>query len=220
MTPRLKCWLVAEEVPPGWEASLRAENWACVRAKDASDCLGPAWALVERRQAGSVGPLRRSGVRPIVFGPLESMPASEVIACLEAGADDVVSSSIPGKLLVAKLKAHARAAAPAPAGVLWSPRKTLKLDLVKKRAYRKVRASWKPVEDLTRTEFEILGLLLRQTGAPVERRDILETLWREEALEVRSDSVNKHVQALRRKLDAHGAYVKAMYGVGYAYRED
>jgi DNA-binding response OmpR family regulator len=128
---------------------------------------------------------------------------------------------MPGRLLAAKLKAHARAAAPRAEAVLWSPSRTLKLDLRRKRAFLRIGGGrWKALSDLTSTEFEILGLLLKGAGGPVERRFILETLWREQALDVRSDSVNKHVQALRRKLNRHGAFVKSLYGVGYAWREE
>jgi hypothetical protein len=226
LSPTLRIWILSRREPPSdWAAALRAEGWSCAQVRGSAGCRPAAgelaWALVDSGSSGELEAAARAGCRCIVFGPLESMPASEVIRLLEAGADDVLSSLIPGRLLAAKLKAHARVAAPPPEATLWSPSKTLKLDLRRKRAFlRGAGGRWKALADLTSTEFEILGLLLKGAGGPVERQFILETLWREQALDVRSDSVNKHVQALRRKLDRHGAFVKSLYGVGYAWREE
>src|SRR6516165_5674787 len=110
MKPSLRVWFLSRrEPPPDWAPALRAEGWSCARADGPSACRPAAgelaWILVDSSSSGELRDAAESGCRCIVFGPLESMPASEIIRLLESGADDVVSSSIPGRLLAAKLKA-------------------------------------------------------------------------------------------------------------------
>ena len=70
-----------------------------------------------------------------------------------------------------------------------------------------------------RTEFNLLTLFLEQPGKVLERRFIMETVWKGEEPDIRPGTVDKHVESLRRKLGKHGAKLRTVYGVGYAFRE-
>ena len=232
MKPPLKVWVATRraELRGRWESFLLAQGWACAFLEDLDELKeglaspGPHAALIDLALGPDPAALAAWGVSYLLFGDLEGRPVGEIVRLLERGADDVLPAALDGRLLAAKLKAHFRGLL-APGGqrpgVLVSPKRTLKVDLREKRAWRRsADGRWSPVAGLTGRELDILGLLLSYPGAPLERRFILETLWRGQAEDVHSDTVNKHVQALRKKLAPHGASIRTLYGVGYAYREE
>lgn len=69
---------------------------------------------------------------------------------------------------------------------------------------------------LTRKEFEILSLLMRNLGNVVPRDVMMSALWRQ-PLPANSKSLDMHLSALRRKLEAAGssAVVRTLRGVGF-----
>lgn len=69
---------------------------------------------------------------------------------------------------------------------------------------------------LTRKEFEILALLMRNLGNVVPRSTLLATLWRD-SLPANSKSLDMHLSALRRKLEAAGSMeaIRTVRGVGF-----
>lgn len=72
--------------------------------------------------------------------------------------------------------------------------------------------SWRAAAALSPREFELLELFLRRRGALVERHALLEALWPKE---VNAETVDRHVQSLRKKLRAQGARIRAVRGRGY-----
>ncbi|MCP4960172.1 MAG: response regulator transcription factor, partial [Actinomycetia bacterium] len=75
------------------------------------------------------------------------------------------------------------------------------------------------VLDLTRTEFEILHLLMRNMGIVLERGVMYEKIWGYD-FELNSRSLDVHVGYLRRKLEAGGAprLIETVRGVGFVLR--
>jgi two-component system OmpR family response regulator len=70
--------------------------------------------------------------------------------------------------------------------------------------------------ELTRTEFELLRILLRQPGRVVHRRALAEEVW---GYEQSGNVMEAHMSALRRKLEAHGdRCIHTVRGVGYVLR--
>lgn len=67
---------------------------------------------------------------------------------------------------------------------------------------------------LTKTEFEFLSLLLRRKGNVVSRVQIWEEVWghREYPL---ANTVDVHMNRLRRKLGVGAIYLQTVYGIGY-----
>lgn len=72
------------------------------------------------------------------------------------------------------------------------------------------------VLSLTRKEFEILSMLMRNLGNVVTREAMLAALWRE-PLATNSKSLDMHLSALRRKLQEAGSdeIVRTLRGIGF-----
>jgi DNA-binding response OmpR family regulator len=70
--------------------------------------------------------------------------------------------------------------------------------------------------DLTRTEFGLLNLLLRNRGRAFSRAYLHDTVWGEPAVEG-DRSVDNAVLRLRRKLGPLGEAIETVWGVGYRF---
>jgi DNA-binding response OmpR family regulator len=68
--------------------------------------------------------------------------------------------------------------------------------------------------DLTRTEFDLLHLLLRNPGRAFSRSYLLDTVWGENYV-TGDRSVDNAILRLRKKLGALGAAIETVWGVGY-----
>jgi two-component system response regulator MprA len=75
--------------------------------------------------------------------------------------------------------------------------------------------------DLTRTEFALLELLMRNAGRPLPRETIMDRVWGWES-EPTSNSLEVFVGYLRRKTEAAGEprLIHTVRGVGYVLRGD
>ena len=75
--------------------------------------------------------------------------------------------------------------------------------------------------DLTRTEFALLELLLRNAGRPLPRETIMDRVWGWES-EPTSNSLEVFVGYLRRKTEAEGEprLIHTVRGVGYVLRSE
>jgi DNA-binding response OmpR family regulator len=71
--------------------------------------------------------------------------------------------------------------------------------------------------DLSRTEFGLLHLLLRNPGRVFSRAHLLDTIW-EEKYVAGDRSVDNAVLRLRKKLGPLGENIEAVWGVGYRLR--
>ena len=70
---------------------------------------------------------------------------------------------------------------------------------------------------LTRGEFELLALLMREPGRMFQRAEALHNLW--QCNYVPGDrSIDNFVLRLRRKLGDHGEYLETVWGLGYRLR--
>ena len=68
--------------------------------------------------------------------------------------------------------------------------------------------------DLTRTEFDLLNLLMRNPGRAFSRAYLLDAVWGENYV-AGDRSVDNAVLRLRRKLGAMGDRIETVWGVGY-----
>ncbi len=72
------------------------------------------------------------------------------------------------------------------------------------------------VLDVTHTEFEILGMLIRQEGRVLSRRQILGQLSGE-AGHASERTVDAHVKSIRRKLAEARDLIETVRGSGYRF---
>lgn len=135
------------------------------------------------------------------------------VAGLDAGADDYLPKPFALAELLARLRALLRRTANGVGGTLRFA--DLELEL----GTREVRRGGGPIE-LTRTEFSLLELFLRNPRQVLTRSIIFERVWGYD-FGPTSNSLDVYIGYLRRKTEAGGKprLIHTVRGVGYALRE-
>ncbi|MFB7247745.1 DNA-binding response regulator [Streptomyces populi] len=174
--------------------------------------------------------LRAEGDRTPILMLTALVETADRIAGLDAGADDYVVKPFDVEEVFARLRALLRrtgngafdedAPAPAPREPRTSGAQVsaagLRMDIQARRAWRGQREL-----ELTRTEFELLELLVRNAGIVLDHSTIYDRIWGYD-FGPGSKNLAVYVGYLRRKLDEPGApaLIHTVRGVGYVLRED
>ncbi|MBK3576091.1 response regulator transcription factor [Streptomyces sp. MBT65] len=189
--------------------------------------------------------LRAEGDRTPILMLTALVETADRIAGLDAGADDYVVKPFDVEEVFARLRALLRRTSPVPAngvpgtsgdvlrdGPHPSPAFAapatasssdkqitaagLRMDLQARRVWRGEREL-----ELTRTEFELLELLVRNAGIVLDHSTIYDRIWGYD-FGPGSKNLAVYVGYLRRKLDEPGApqLIHTVRGVGYVLRED
>ncbi|MFD7435912.1 response regulator transcription factor [Streptomyces sp. NPDC059861] len=168
--------------------------------------------------------LRAEGDRTPILMLTALVETADRIAGLDAGADDYVVKPFDVEEVFARLRALLRRTAngavdapervPPPARHLEAA--GLRMDPQARRAWRGQREL-----ELTRTEFELLELLVRNEGIVLDHSTIYDRIWGYD-FGPGSKNLAVYVGYLRRKLDEPGApqLIHTVRGVGYVLRED
>ena len=130
----------------------------------------------------------------------------------EIGADDYITKPFSMRELLARINAHLRRVASFETSEddMFEDG-----DLHVDRARFEVRIKGQRVH-LTKKEFDLLWLLIRNRSRVVTRDAILARLWDYDA-DVETRTVDVHIRALRRKLGDER--IETVVGLGYRYRE-
>ncbi|MFJ9374303.1 response regulator transcription factor [Streptomyces sp. NPDC101455] len=189
--------------------------------------------------------LRAEGDRTPILMLTALVETADRIAGLDAGADDYVVKPFDVEEVFARLRALLRRTSPVPANgvpglsitfgastdvLRDGPQTTytttpadkqitaagLRMDLQARRVWRDEREL-----ELTRTEFELLELLVRNAGIVLDHSTIYDRIWGYD-FGPGSKNLAVYVGYLRRKLDEPGApqLIHTVRGVGYVLRED
>ncbi|MFB7714210.1 MULTISPECIES: response regulator transcription factor [unclassified Streptomyces] len=170
--------------------------------------------------------LRAEGDRTPILMLTALVETPDRIAGLDAGADDYVVKPFDVDEVFARLRALLRrtngaasgdgrdAAPTGPDGQVAAA--DLRMDPQARRAWRGEREL-----ELTRTEFDLLELLVRNAGIVLDHATIYDRIWGYD-FGPGSKNLAVYVGYLRRKVDEPGApsLIHTVRGVGYVLRED
>lgn len=161
--------------------------------------------------------LRAAGVQvPILM--LTALDALEdKVEGLRSGADDYLTKPFDFEELVARIEALVRRSK----GTLPNPSAVLRAgDVTLDREAHVVRRAGKPVE-LTTTEFQLLDLLMSNSGKVLSRTRILMKIWNYDS-DPLTNVVDVYIRRLRSKLgwDAERGPIRTLRGYGYKLEAD
>jgi two-component system response regulator MprA len=157
--------------------------------------------------------LRREGDQTPILMLTARDTDRDVVRGLNLGADDYLVKPFSLDVFFARLNALSRRQA-RPISVM------LKVaDLEMDTGAHEVRRR-ESLLNLTRTEYSLLELLLRNAGRVLPREQIIEAVWGYGA-SVENNTLDAFVSSLRAKVDADGAprLIRTVRGVGYSLRE-
>ena len=202
--------------------ALEDEGWSVLEAETGEQALEvfnsrtPDLVLVDIGLPGIDGfevcrSLRGASDVPIIMVTARD-DTHDVVAGLEAGADDYVTKPIAPKELSARIRALLRRVKPEDS--TSSPRTVGDLEIIPEEGV--VRKSGRELH-LTKTEFHLLCELSDQAGKVLSREHLLEEVW---GYDYFGDGrlVDVHVRRLRTKVEtdpAHPRHVVTVRGMGY-----
>lgn len=136
----------------------------------------------------------------------------DVIAALQAGADDYLIKPMSMQVLCARVNVLSRRLLRSlpPTYLRFGP---VQIDLVQ----RRVMVSDQEVE-LTPQEFSLLFVLVQGNGSPLSRADLLQRAWPDAIDNPRT--VDTHILSLRKKLEPdprHPTLIRTIRNVGYCF---
>jgi two-component system response regulator RegX3 len=204
--------------------ALEDEGYTAVQAATAEEGLDRQQAepadtvLVDLMLPGLDGfecirQLRRNHDTPIVVVSARS-DTHDIVAALEAGADDYVVKPVAIKELSARLRALRRRARAASGPVPVLAFGELEIRPLAGEVLRR----GEPIA-LTRTEFRLLCELVEHAGIVLSRQQLLERVWEYDYGDERL--VDVHVGRLRQKVEDEPAaprYVVTVRGLGYKFQ--
>ncbi len=152
---------------------------------------------------------------PIIFLTAKDTE-DDALQGFSLGADDYVTKPFSVREVVARVKAVLKRPTPNPSlreGSLISY-EGLVLDLGKKTTT----VDGESVS-LTKTEFELLGLLLKHRGQVFSRQQIFDAVWPEDVV-VSDRTVDVNVTRLRKKIGRYGNCIVSRQGFGYVFESE
>ncbi|MCO7221831.1 response regulator transcription factor [Klenkia sp. PcliD-1-E] len=158
--------------------------------------------------------LRRRGFWGAVVMLTARDSVDDRVTGLDAGADDYLLKPFSLAELEARLRSSLRRGTQPRPAVLRAG--DVQLDPGARRCWRG------PVEiELSRREFDLLEVMVRNHGQTLSRRQLLERVW-DDPDEVQSNVVDQYVRYLRRKVDEpFGATdLRTVRGLGYRFQPD
>jgi two-component system response regulator MprA len=158
--------------------------------------------------------LRSSGDRTPVLMLTARHEIGDRVAGLDAGADDYLVKPYSLDELLARVRALLRRTAVVEGDPILRVG-DLSLDSLRRQVTRGDR-----VIELTKTEFDLLELLMRNAGIVLTRDQIYSQIWGYD-FETSSKSLDVYISYLRRKTEQNGEprLVHTMRGVGYTARQ-
>jgi two-component system, OmpR family, response regulator RegX3 len=162
--------------------------------------------------------LRRRSDVPIVMLTARGTEMDKIVG-LELGADDYVVKPFSAAEVISRIRAVLRRSAPRENGSWAEVDKPVTVgELELDPAARIARFRGKELE-LSRKEFDLLAMLMRNGGRVVKREDLMSEVWDTNWFGS-TKTLDVHIGWLRRKLDddpADPTYIETVRGVGFRF---
>ena len=149
---------------------------------------------------------------PVIFCTAKDSKDDAIVG-LNLGADDYISKPFLGREVVARVKSVLRRSRQEKKEGNAVEYKTLRMDEEKKLCYLDGN-----LVQLTKKEFEILLLFLRNMGHIFSRSDILHRVWTDDVV-VTDRTVDVFITRLRKKIGSYGQNIVTRLGYGYGFNE-
>lgn len=152
---------------------------------------------------------------PIIFLTAKD-GEDDLLRGFSLGADDYVTKPFSVREVMARVKAVLSRSSSQHAGGGEEElcHEGLSLNLA-----QKVASADGEVLTLTKTEFELLALLMRQRGQVLSRQQLLDGAWPKDVV-VSGRTVDVNITRLRKKLGRYAANVVARHGYGYCFQDE
>jgi two-component system response regulator RegX3 len=160
--------------------------------------------------------LRERSKVPIIMLTARGEETDRIVG-LELGADDYIVKPFSAREVAARIRAVLRRAGdtqPAP-----SKQGPLEVGPVRVDHSRRAASLHGEELDLTRKEFELLGLLMREAGAVISRERLIDEVWDTNWFGS-TKTLDVHVSSLRRKLgddSQNPRFIHTVRGVGFRF---
>lgn len=149
---------------------------------------------------------------PIIFLTAKGKE-NDVLTGFNVGADDYISKPFSIKEVVARIKAILKR------GLKQADDKTniVYNELTVNQKQKEITLNGQNV-DLTRKEFEILVLLMKNMNQYISRDEILKRIWDDDVI-VTERNVDVNIARLRKKIGKYGNNIKGKSGYGYCFKD-
>jgi DNA-binding response OmpR family regulator len=148
---------------------------------------------------------------PIIFLTAKG-EENDILTGFNVGGDDYISKPYSIKEVIARVKAILKRGIKSTTESKVLSYKTLSVDVKKKST-----SIENTKINLTRKEFEILSLLMKNLGIYVSRDEILQRVWQDDVI-VTERNVDVNIARLRKKIGIYGKHIKGKSGYGYCFQ--
>ena len=179
-------------------------------AEHSADLVLLDLGLPDRRNLDALHDFRRATSAPIVVITARLHGEDKVIA-LESGADDYVTKPFWSRELIARVRAVLRRGPPSK----QSRQRVGPIEI--DRTGREVRVEGS-LCSLTRTEFDLLAVLVARSGEAIRREQLADQVLRQD--DSATEALQTHVSRLRKKLGTAGSRIKTVWGIGYRLEDE
>jgi DNA-binding response OmpR family regulator len=215
--------IIRELTGAGYQVHHAADGLTALQlhAKHKPDLMILDWMLPKLDGLDVLRQIRESSAIPVLMLTARDAETDRVLG-LETGADDYLTKPFGMNELMARIRALLRRI------------ERVRQILADDRAHSDKAITYGPLGlnpqayqttlngqalDLTRTEFDLLHLLLRNPGRAFSRAYLMDTVWGENYISG-DRSVDNTVRRLRKKLGAFGEAIETVWGVGYRLRDE
>ncbi|MBN1875320.1 MAG: response regulator transcription factor [Anaerolineae bacterium] len=191
-----------------------------LHAKHEPDLVILDWMLPKLDGLEVLRQIRQSSPVPVLMLTARTEETDRVVG-LEVGADDYLTKPFGMRELIARV--HALLRRIAHVQQILAADRELERDVLRYESLSLEPEGYQAILDgapldLTRTEFDLLHLLLRNPGRVFSRTYLLDTVWGENYI-TGDRSVDNAILRLRRKLGNLGDAIETVWGVGYRLRK-